>query len=166
MAKLRKIHTTRNKQLKPYLFPEGFTLIIDTREQLPLFNSRPTGLNLIHKKLNHGDYSIVGFEDSFSIERKMISDFYSYIGKERKKTVQKMNTFRDMEWVSLVIETTEENLLFNNIYTDLTPEQIKGSLTSFRIRYGIHVYFTNDRKMMERYVLDHAIKYYLVKREV
>jgi ERCC4-type nuclease len=166
MSRLKKIHTTRNKQLKPYTFPEGFTLIIDTREQLPLFNSRPPGLNLIHKKLDHGDYSIVGFEDTFSIERKQISDLYSYIGKERKKTVQKMNAFKSFDWVSLVIETTEDDLLFSNIYSQLTPEMVKAALVSFRIRYGVHVYFTNDRRMMERYVLDHAIKYYNVKREV
>lgn len=166
MGKLRNIYLSRTKEFKPYSFPEGFVLIIDTREQLPLFDSRPKGLNLIHKKLDNGDYSILGFEDKFTIERKGMSDFYSYIGSERKKTQAKMEKFKLYDFVSIVIEDTEDDLYFGNQFSKLKPDHVKGALISFRIRYNIHVYFNNDRRMIERYVLDHAIKFYNIMRGV
>ena len=167
MARLRNTYLSRGKEFKPYgSFPPGFTLIIDTREQLPLFDSRPKGLNIIHKSLKDGDYSILGFEDKFTIERKMPSDFYTYLGQDRKKTISKMKRFKEFSYVALVIEDSEDDIYFGNQFTSLTPDQIRAALVSFRIRYGVHVYFNNDRRMIERFVLDHALKFYKMMREV
>jgi DNA excision repair protein ERCC-4 len=167
VTRLKNIYLSRGKEFKPYgSFPPGFTLISDTREQLPLFNPRPKGLNVIHKSLKDGDYSILGFEDKFAIERKMQSDFYSYLGQERKKTISKMQRFKDFSYVALVVEDSEDDIYFGNQFTSLTPDQIRAALVSFRIRYGVQVYFNNDRRMIERFVLDHAIKFYQIMREV
>ena len=83
-------------QLKPWNIPAGFLLVQDTREQKPLFTDPPDGLEVITDTLPHGDYSIRGFEDRFAIERKQMSDFYGYIGKERERTTRKMEEFRRM----------------------------------------------------------------------
>jgi len=51
---------------------------------------------VITATLPYGDYTIKGFEDRFSIERKQMSDFYTYIGKEHDRTGKKMEQFREM----------------------------------------------------------------------
>lgn len=51
-------------------------IIVDTREQLPLFKNK-----CIKYKLVVGDYSTMKLRHSFSIERKSLADLYSTITK-------------------------------------------------------------------------------------
>ena len=158
-------------QLKPYTIPYGFILVIDTREQEQLFKDPIDGLTIIEKALKDGDYSIKGFESTFTIERKMISDFYSYVGRERNnKTVPKMERFKAMVdaggFVGLAIEASEEEVIYGFDLCQVPPEVARQAINSFRIRYGVHVYFNKSREYIERFILDSAIKYYKTKREV
>lgn len=161
-------------KLKPFKIPDGMIIRTDTREQDPLFlfsDLEHTGKLIVQvMKLDHGDYSIKGFEDKFAIERKQMSDFYSYIGKERKRTVKKMEKFRDIiragGFVMLAIECSEAEIMSGNMFSTLSPEVARGAINSFRIRYGVHIYYNKERKMLERAVLDSCIKFYNVMREV
>ena len=152
--------------LKPYSIPDGFVLCIDTREQRPLFTSPPETLTVERKALPSGDYSVKGFERRFCIERKQISDLYSYIGKERRRTTQKMQLFACMDWVGLVIEATEAEILAGYYQSSLTPEVARQALVSFEVRSRVHVYYNPNRTELERYILDRALKYYRIQREV
>lgn len=157
-------------ELKPYKCPSGFIIIIDTREQLPLFTNPPDGLEVIRRKVEWGDYSIKGFEKYFAIERKMMSDFYGYIGREREKTVKKMKAFERMVqangFVGLVIEASEEEVYSGYGYSKVSPETARQALASFRIRYGVQTYLSDSREAIERWILDNAIKFYNTRREV
>ena len=156
--------------LKPFRFPKGFVMVQDTREQRPLFKSPPHGLEVVTDTLHHGDYSIRGFEDKFCIERKQVSDFYSYIGKERDRTIRKMEMFRDMitsgGFAALVLEASESDILNGFDMSRVSPETARQALVSFEIRYGVHVYYSKSRHDIRRWVLDRAIKFYKVMREV
>src|SRR5512143_1207522 len=81
-----------------FKIPDGFVLLQDTREQKPLFDEtvRIPALVVVNTALTHGDYSIKGFEDRFVVERKGISDFYAYVGKQRTLTTAKMEAFREI----------------------------------------------------------------------
>lgn len=153
-------------KLKPYIFPPEMCVIQDTREQTPLFGSRlPKGLVLCSATLHDGDYSLRGFEGKFCIERKGISDLLSYVTTERAKTKAKMDRFRKMEWVGLVIEAKESDLYRPYLHSSVSPEVVRQSLISFQVRYGVHVYI-NNRENLCRYVLDVMIKYYRCKKEL
>jgi len=145
-------------------------MCVDTREQRPLFKPPPSGLPTVRKKLDHGDYAIKGFEEMFVVERKQMSDFYGYIGKERKKTVKKMEGLKGIVdsggFVGLVVEASEEDIFFGYVMSKVSPEVARQALCSFRIRSGVHTYFNRSRECIERWVLDNAIKFYKVKREV
>ena len=150
--------------LKPYNIPPGFVLVIDTREQLPLFKDVP-GLVTQVKKLDHGDYSVAGYEDRFCIERKRISDLTSYITSERKKTLRKLEAMKHLDWKALVIECEEIELYLPKQFTKTVPEAYRQTLVSWHLRYNLHTYCSGNRADIERYILDHAIKFYRIMTE-
>jgi ERCC4-type nuclease len=149
-------------RLKPPVIPEGFVPVQDTREQAPLFNE----LWVVDKALKHGDYSIKGFEDVFTVERKQMSDLYTYIGKDRKKTTVKMEHFKQFKFVGLVIEASEGDVLAGQSFSKLSPETVRQALVSFEVRYGVHIYYSRNRDDIRRWIVDRAVKFYKVAREV
>jgi len=153
-------------KLKQPHIPEGFVLVQDTREQAPLFARLPAGLMIKSTALEVGDYSILGFEDRFAIERKGISDFFGYIGKERDKTVEKMRRLQKCDWAGLVIEAKESDILKVQQFSQVHPEVARAALISFQVRYGVHVYFGATKSDVARYVLDVAIKFWRIAHEI
>ncbi len=153
-------------KLKPPVFPPEMTILVDTREQTPLFGTRlPKGMNLCSTTLKDGDYSLRGLSESFCVERKGISDLLSYCTTEREKTKVKMARFKQMEWVGLVVEAKESELYRPYLHSSISPELIRQCLVSFSIRYGVHVY-VNSRENISRYVIDHMIKFWKIKHEL
>ena len=148
---------------KPTPIPAGFVLVIDTREQQPLFTGKAyaAALPVEHRAIETGDYTIAGHEGRVAIERKKMSDLYAYLGAERRKTRPKLEKLGAMDWAALIIEASEADLARQYKYsTKLTPEHVRGFLTSVRVRYGIHVYMSSVRSALERYVLDSLVKWY------
>jgi len=142
-------------------------LCIDTREQAPLFTNPPKDLIIKVKALKFGDYSLRGFEDKICFERKQMSDLYSYVGKERDRTVKKLKQLRNLDFVALIIEASFEDLKIPYSYSSrITPEMIRQFIVSVNVRYGVHVYCDRDRRNLEQYLLDRAIKYYKIQREI
>jgi ERCC4-type nuclease len=150
---------------KPYIFPQDFVLVIDTREQNPLC-TEVKGLTVCRDTLKDGDYSIRGFEDQFTVERKQTSDFFSFIGKERRRTVQKLERLKTFDFAAIVIEASIDDLFSPQLYTQISPEVVRHFLVSANVRYGLHVYCNRSRKKIEMWLIDRAIKYFKVQREV
>ena len=163
MANLNSI--LKEKQLlKKIDSPDGFYIVVDSREQSPLFTSF---ICLVKKKLEVGDYSILGFENSIIVERKSVDDFYNSIGKNREQFTSNLEKIKQYEWKALVIEAPESSLLgISSLYSLLTPEQIRWSLVSFNVKYGLHIYYGKTRKDCERWIIDRFIYYYKLKRNV
>lgn len=151
-------------KLKPTLIPEGFVLVQDTREALPLFSRIPKGLTICSATLSNGDYSVRGFESQIAFERKS-HDLFPYCSTEREKTLAKMQRFKDYEFVGLVIEMREAEAYQFQQHSRVHPESVRGAITSFEIRYGVHVYW-GTRENCCRWLLDRATKFFLVKHEL
>lgn len=177
--------TTRKQQPLSFDIPAGFVLLQDNREQSPLFLSpRAINSNLEHTgvgaeeglevhdcTVHNGDYSIQGLEHLFAIERKGLSDLHSYCGREREaKTIPKMERFKQMVdaggWVGLVIEASEQSAWLGPIQSKMHPNQIRGNLVGFEVRYGVHIFYSSRRDELARWVLDRAIKFYKVRKEL
>jgi ERCC4-type nuclease len=107
MMKLKNIEIINNG-LKPFKIPPGLVLVQDTREQQPLFAVPQDGLEVVSGTLPHGDYSIKGFEQKFVIERKKISDFFSFNNEILFKSFERIipvgkgggNNFQAILWNS------------------------------------------------------------------
>jgi ERCC4-type nuclease len=176
--RVNNLSSSRYK-FKRYEFPDGFKLLIDTREQQPLFKklSYSNPKHFTFSTLKDGDYSIKGFESSFAIERKKASDFYSYISSERSvrhknnkkrvdRTKRKLLRLSEFEFAALVIDADYSEILSPQVYCNVSPEVARQFLASIQVRYGIHVFIHRRKDYLERWILDRAIKFYNVKREV
>src|SRR5512145_2155461 len=156
--------------LKPTIFPEGFVLVQDTREQLPLFPRIPKGLIIASATLKDGDYSVRGLEDKIAFERKRISDLLPYCSIDKKdKTMRKMLRFKEIAqkggFVGLIIEERESDVYKFHQHSSVHPEVLRGAIISFEVRFGVHVYF-GDRQNCARWLLDRAVKFYNVAHEI
>ena len=150
---------------KAFVFPQDFVVVIDTREQNPLCTA-VKGLTIFRDTLKDGDYSIRGFENQFTVERKQTSDFFSYIGKERHRTIQKLERMKVFDFAALVIEASLDDLLSPQLYSQVSPEVVRQFLVSVNVRYGLHVYCDRSREKIEMWLLDRAIKYFKIRHEV
>lgn len=168
-AKRRK-PPNRHIDFKPTEIPDGFVLLVDTREQMPLFTKEQieksekrieNGLVLIGKTLKNGDYSVGGLENLVSIERKQQSDFESYITSEyKRKTLKKLERLSGYYFKALVIEADENDLYEFPISDYITREVVRSHLCSFRIHYGLHVIVNDNREYLERFILDALVRCY------
>ena len=157
-----RIPPNRNGEFKPHIIPDGMCVVVDTREQNPLWLPKPPkGLVMCRDTLTDGDYSIRGFEHCFAVERKQ-NDIFAYLTSERKKTKEKLLRMKELEFKALAIEYEECELFQPQFFTQISPEVVRQSLVSFEVKYGLHVFY-GDRKALERKVLDWMIYYWKYK---
>jgi len=144
---------------KRYSIPAGFVMVEDTREQLPLFINPPDALVVVRKMLKQGDYSVMGYEDTITVERKY-TDFFAYVGTERQKhTIPKLEAMSKYLWAALAIEVDpfkipEQAKQPQKGGKKLTKKSIRDFLKSVRVHYHIHVYW-GTRQEIEIFILDH-----------
>ena len=149
--------------LKPFVFPPGFKLLQDTREQLPLFpeNAIPVGLQIENRCLKDGDYSVAGLESMVFIERKGLGDLLTYIGKDRARTKEKLSRVDGFLFKALMIEVAEQDLLHSRFhYSNISPEVVRQTLAAFEVKYNLHIYYFRDRMEAQRWLLDRLVKIY------
>jgi len=146
-------------------FPDNFVLVIDTREQNPLFQKPPKGLFIVRNTLTVGDYSVLGFENEVSIERKSVLDLLSSLGKNRDRFKEELMILKDYKLKWLVIEGSEDDVLSFHIESLMHPNSVRQSLASIEVRLGIPIYYEPKREKMERWILDRLIKIYRIRRQ-
>jgi hypothetical protein len=103
-----------------------FTVLIDVQEKHPFpFTGFRTGSTLGHRPIDvptkvkslgvsHGDYTIEGFEDAISIERKSIDDAHNTIlgwGEHRERFGRTLDYLEGIEFGAVVVECTLGELL-------------------------------------------------------
>jgi DNA excision repair protein ERCC-4 len=150
---------------KPFQFPPDMTILMDTREQLPLFARPPKGMVVCSCTLSVGDYSLKGLQDKIAIERKQISDLISYCTTDRENTKIKMRKLQSMQFAALVIEARESEVYRPYTFSQASPESIRQSLASFSVRYGVHVYI-GDRDKITTWIIDRLIKFWKISHEL
>lgn len=104
--------SNRETRDEPAINP--FTVIVDTREQAPWqfqglradskTKYRPLVVFIERQGLKSGDYSIKGFEDQFSIERKSLADAFQTFTVERERFERELERLNEMKFAAVVIE--------------------------------------------------------------
>ena len=114
------------------------TVIIDTREQTPLvFKNLPSQRG----SLQTGDYSFLGAEELFSVERKSIQDLVSSVTVERERFERELHRLRGYRFARLLVVGTEGEINGHRYRSNAAPKAILHSLWAFEARYNIPVVF-------------------------
>ena len=138
-----------------------FTIIRDTREQngysfTPYDSGKWKCLGHIDKKLETGDYSLVGLEDHVCIERKAsTAEMAVNFGKDKTRFMEEIDRMRYYDHRYIVLEFSLDDLLVfperSNIpaktlpFLRVTGNYMIRELTELQVRHNIHVVFAGDR---------------------
>lgn len=160
---------------------DNFIIVIDTREQNPYFKRPPKGLIIVRDTLECGDYSLRGFEKEVAIERKELHDFLTSISHERYRFKAMLSKMADYKRKFLVIEATLDELTKGVEFTprrkkdfiqpltkrviNMHPNAVYQTVVSIMCRYGVCIYFAEDRREGEKFVYSVLKKFYSLKRD-
>lgn len=131
----------------------NLTAIVDTREQLPLDLRWRSGevLKSVRKKLDTGDYSLEGFEDKITIERKSIPDLMGCIGKERERFQRELDRMMEYRTRAVVVEGSWLDIEIGNYPGRVNANAAIGSILAWIAR-GIPFVFAGNRLRASEYV--------------
>ena len=108
-------------------------IVTDSREQEPLTFSR---LQSVRGTLTTGDYSVVGLQELFAIERKTISDLVGCcIGQNRDRFERELHRLRGFRFKRLLIVGSEAEILKRDYRSNIKPAAVLGTLRAFEMRY-------------------------------
>lgn len=114
------------------------TILTDTREQTPLlFANLPTE----RRTLPTGDYSVLGFERDFIVERKSVADLVQSTTFERERFERELVRMRGYSFRRLLIVGTLADIEAHRYRSQANPKAIIGSLFAFEARFDVPVYF-------------------------
>jgi ERCC4-type nuclease len=145
------------------------TLVIDTREIKPYtFDDLPSSSrpNIVRSALPTGDYSLLGHEFSFAIERKSPADAYSTFSRDRDRFIRELDRARSFDFFAILIESSVRDLLTPPPHVErVRPATVINSLLSWSIEYGVHVFFACDREIGRTIVLRLAERFWRHKHD-
>ncbi len=122
-------------------------LIIDTREQTPLLFQR---LACQRGTLLSGDYSFLGGEELFSVERKSIDDLVGCCaGENRKRFERELHRLRGFWFARLLIVGSEEDVEAHRYRSEINPKSVLHTVKAFEARYVPVVWEPSAQKAAE-----------------
>ncbi len=153
------------KQKKPPL-----TIIEDTREQTPL-TDWPESVAVESGTLHTGDYSIKGWENCFTIERKSLQDFMGTMfeyehdsEKPKKRFNRELERMRHYDLAAVIVTATEEEVAEMTHHCGLPSfGAYWGFSLSIFSNYGIPVFFLGNATFAARWIAELA-KHYVKTR--
>ena len=128
---------------------QRLSIVVDNREQAPFqFTRYP--VEVVSGTLQTGDYSLPGFEDRVSIERKSIDDLVGCLkGEQRQRFERELVRGRRYELFAVVIEASFSDLRQGHYRSEMRSESVLQSLAAFQVRYQVPFYWCGPRVMAE-----------------
>lgn len=131
------------------------TIVCDSREQNSLSFHGFRGVKTVRSGLKTGDYSIQGYEDQITFERKSVQDLVGTLIGGHERFLREMERMRAYKVRYILIEHSPEVLYmycarhgwqrkFNTIIQ---------SLLAYACHYQVRVRFCKDREDMTSYIV-------------
>jgi len=118
---------------------------VDTREQDPLPFTR---LKTRSGTLITGDYSIIGLENLFAVERKSISDLVGCcVGQNRERFERELHRLRGFRFKKLLVVGREDDIHLGRYRSSISPKAVLATLSAFEIRYDVPVVFASTASL-------------------
>ena len=121
-------------------------IIIDSREQLPYEFSVPTET----ATLTTGDYSLLGGESLIAIERKTANDLIGSLTRGRDRFERELHRGMALQYFALVVECSLMSLSNGHYMSLMKPKAAIQSLLTFSVRYGLPIFFCENRNYSAR----------------
>lgn len=126
-------------------------IIIDSREQRPYRFAFSEEDVILVSTLKTGDYSLDGYEDKITIERKSLSDFFLSCGRNRKRFEAEIKRMADMAYAAVIVEADWETIIHRPpTRSKLNPKAIYATVIAWQIRYGVHFWMCPNRAFAEK----------------
>lgn len=122
-------------------------IIQDQQEQTPFkFNWVVPRPIITVKHLKTGDYSLEGFEEQMTVERKTLIDLFGSLGNSRAREERKFKRMAKMKFAAFVIEADWHTIFrMPPIYSDMKPKSVYRTLISWSMKYNVHVWACPNR---------------------
>jgi hypothetical protein len=140
------------------------TIIQDTREKVGTWDFTFYGVNQTVQGLKTGDYSVLGYEDVFAIERKKTSgEIATNLGTKREPFLREMERMSKLDYRYIICEFPESYLdefpknsgipkrFLSKIR--MTGHILKSSINMIKSKYGINFIFTSGKDEAEHVAL-------------
>jgi len=129
-------------------------IIVDTREQLPLFTH-----NIISRKLDEGDYNTEFLLDKIVIERKSPADLYGSIVQGHVRFLDEIMRSRFMDKkIYIVVECTKEQFLNKEwegaYYCKLSSKVLASIISTIEDKYCVIFLWCDGRVKVKQCVKD------------
>jgi len=140
-----------------------YKIVVDSREQLPLWKT-----NTVVKKLDVGDYSIEGYEDKISVERKSLADLYGTLGSGHKRFKAELQRAESYEYFGIVVDGS-----FTSAYKKDFPGSYHSKMKGFvitaiiftlHVKYKIPIFFAQDRTESKQ-IIKHIFNAYMKQQK-
>jgi len=132
-----------------------YTVIRDTREREGYhFSKFDKCLGMVVRKLDTGDYTLVGLEDKICIERKgCVEEVAINFGKKKKQFLAEIERMKEFPHRFILLEFTLEDLMKfpqdtripNKSSVKITGKYILRTLMEFQVHDDVHVVFCGDK---------------------
>lgn len=133
-------------------------ITIDTREALPLSFDGFRGVDTVRSGLRTGDYSIQGYEDQITFERKSVQDLVGTLVSGHTRFLREMERMRSFKAKYILVEHTPD-ILYNYCAKHGWQRKfntIIQSLLAYACHYQCRVRFCKDREDMAEYIVKKA----------
>jgi len=149
------------------------TILIDTREQNPLFVDKIGDPNFPNLKiewgtLKTGDYSIKFMSDpaihqhSICIERKSIDDLFGSTGRGRERLEKEFIRMTEFDHAEFVIERDLRDIFCNPPpLSIIKSKSVYRTILAFSQRYNVKVWPCPNRQFLEKHVYLTLQRFYL-----
>jgi ERCC4-type nuclease len=115
------------------------TAVIDTREQAPLAFTR---LPFQRGTLQSGDYSFLGGEEQFAVERKSVADLVGCCaGDNRQRFFRELHRMRGFRFKRLLVVGSRSEIETGQYRSAIPPKSVLGTLAAIEARYDVPVVF-------------------------
>jgi DNA excision repair protein ERCC-4 len=123
-----------------------FTIVIDSDEKKPwVFDNVPT----VRRKLAKGDYSIEGYENSISIERKSLTDFVGTILYSYLRFSLEMSAFSQYQSACIVVEASPLDVVKGRHKSGASAHSVLAISLAISNKYGIPVHWWGNRQVAQ-----------------
>lgn len=138
---------------------EELVFVVDTRED-PKCAYQFKGAPRMRKKLDTGDYSFVGGEKYFAVERKTISDAYGTFTDGHERFKRELERSKHMIELVIVIEGPIEVFMDPAANKSrIHPNALRGMLKKWAKRYQVRFEFFESKEKAEGFT-----KWFLTER--